>query len=252
MSATAIGHRRTCCWSEASLSENDGLVKRGWEAVSTKTAPLPATRGLVLCGVLEGFNEAVEPNIQLHPCVFLHNCTDTHKPCLTTATAALASAPLLQNPTRRSCGISLQLPVRRGDWRVFRVLTIDHGRIRPSKSLADSFGGCCETSASSSCSTSRKWRTSKYWAPSARTTPTPLHSKQVIIVRGGPGTGKSVVAVELLVRSLQLGVNAAYVTKNAAATGCLRKQAHRYLDQKPLLQPVQRFGRVHGMRCGHS
>jgi len=41
-------------------------------------------------------------------------------------------------------------------------------------------------------------------------------NKNVLIVDGGPGTGKSVVAVNLLVAATKLGLNARYVTKNAA------------------------------------
>ena len=41
-------------------------------------------------------------------------------------------------------------------------------------------------------------------------------SKQVLIVEGGPGTGKSVVAVNLLVELTKEGVVAQYVSKNAA------------------------------------
>ena len=40
--------------------------------------------------------------------------------------------------------------------------------------------------------------------------------KQVLIVEGGPGTGKSVVAVNLLVELTKEGVVAQYVSKNAA------------------------------------
>lgn len=41
-------------------------------------------------------------------------------------------------------------------------------------------------------------------------------SKQVLIVEGGPGTGKSVVAVNLLVELTKEGVVTQYVSKNAA------------------------------------
>ena len=40
--------------------------------------------------------------------------------------------------------------------------------------------------------------------------------KQVLVVEGGPGTGKSVVAVNLLVNLNAEGLSAIYVTKNAA------------------------------------
>ena len=40
--------------------------------------------------------------------------------------------------------------------------------------------------------------------------------KRVFIVRGGPGTGKSVLAVNLLSRFISAGLNSRYVTKNSA------------------------------------
>ena len=40
--------------------------------------------------------------------------------------------------------------------------------------------------------------------------------KQVLIVEGGPGTGKSVVAINLLVELTKLGLVAKYISKNAA------------------------------------
>ena len=40
--------------------------------------------------------------------------------------------------------------------------------------------------------------------------------KQVVIVQGGPGTGKSVVAINLLGTLIGRGRNARYVSKNAA------------------------------------
>jgi hypothetical protein len=55
--------------------------------------------------------------------------------------------------------------------------------------------------------------------------------KRVLIVEGGPGTGKSVVAINLLVTLTKLGLNCRYVSKNAAPrfvyesklTGTLRR-----------------------------
>ena len=41
-------------------------------------------------------------------------------------------------------------------------------------------------------------------------------NKQVLIVEGGPGTGKSVVAIHLLVALTKLGLLVQYVSKNAA------------------------------------
>jgi DUF2075 family protein len=43
-----------------------------------------------------------------------------------------------------------------------------------------------------------------------------VNNKNVLIVEGGPGTGKSVVAINLLVQLSKLGLNTQYVSKNAA------------------------------------
>src|SRR5262245_22422763 len=45
--------------------------------------------------------------------------------------------------------------------------------------------------------------------------------KQVIVVRGGPGTGKSVVAINLLGELLRSGYNAQYATGSRAFTETL-------------------------------
>lgn len=41
-------------------------------------------------------------------------------------------------------------------------------------------------------------------------------TKKTIIVEGGPGTGKSVLAINLLVKICNMNLNCQYVTKNAA------------------------------------
>jgi DUF2075 family protein len=91
---------------------------------------------------------------------------------------------------------------------------IDHGRLRPTKALQDSlasmvkgnkefmlldeqavcFDMCLKTM--SQCLKDKKKRT--------------------IIIQGGPGTGKSVLAVNLLMEYINQSLNASYVTKNSA------------------------------------
>lgn len=91
---------------------------------------------------------------------------------------------------------------------------IDHGRLRPTKALQDSlasmvkgnkefmlldeqavcFDMCLKTM--NQCLKDRKKRT--------------------IIIQGGPGTGKSVLAVNLLMNLINQSLNASYITKNSA------------------------------------
>jgi DNA replication protein DnaC len=48
------------------------------------------------------------------------------------------------------------------------------------------------------------------------------NSKNVLIVSGGPGTGKSVLAINLLVELTKRGMTSFYVTKNAAPRAVFR------------------------------
>ena len=48
------------------------------------------------------------------------------------------------------------------------------------------------------------------------------NSKNVLVVQGGPGTGKSVLAINLLVELTKRGMTSFYVTKNAAPRAVFR------------------------------
>ena len=80
------------------------------------------------------------------------------------------------------------------------MFTIDHGRIRPSKSLADSLGGLLRNRRIHLLD-EQKVAYETVLGAIRQAHADAATPKQVIIVRGGPGTGKSVVAVNLLVRS---------------------------------------------------
>lgn len=104
---------------------------------------------------------------------------------------------------------------------------IDNGRIKPSKSLADSLVKMLKGNSEFIMIDEQKvvYETAKNLAKSTD------KNKSVYIVHGGPGTGKTVVAINLLVDLLKIGLNARYVTKNAAPrdvyesklTGTLKK-----------------------------
>jgi DUF2075 family protein len=49
-------------------------------------------------------------------------------------------------------------------------------------------------------------------------------SRRVVIIKGGPGTGKSVLAINLLSKLLNEGMNARYVSKNAAPRAVYKKR----------------------------
>jgi DUF2075 family protein len=92
------------------------------------------------------------------------------------------------------------------------LYTLENGRIRPSKMLADSVQGLLQGKPEFVLIDTQKLVFETVLAADARA----AQHKQVLIVRGGPGTGKSVLAINLLAALLARGRNARYVSKNAA------------------------------------
>jgi DUF2075 family protein len=90
---------------------------------------------------------------------------------------------------------------------------IDNGKIKPSKSLADSLAKMLKGNEEFVMIDEQKivYETALMLARMSDT-----KNKNVLIIEGGPGTGKSVVAINLLVAISKAGFLAQYVTKNSA------------------------------------
>ena len=222
------------------MTAQDGLVQT-FLGGGIRTTSHPSYQAWSYAEYL-GFNETVElEGIHLQPCAFLHNCTDGTAVLDKRYAVYTEQAPVFLKQNVSDLRGFLEHFVQTGDNGVI-MDKIDHGRIRPSKSLADSLVALLKTTTRV-----HPFRRTKSRLQRNRHGRHPQHCqanasspKQVLIVRGGPGTGKSVVAINLLVSALAEGNNAAYVTKNAAprdvyeskltgTTGTLAKTRYRAL-----------------------
>lgn len=93
--------------------------------------------------------------------------------------------------------------------------------MRPSKALADSLAGMLKGNREFTLIDEQKI---VYEAAIDLARKAKAGKKQVLIVEGGPGTGKSVVAVNLLVALNKAGLVSQYVTKNAAPRAVYRNK----------------------------
>ena len=89
---------------------------------------------------------------------------------------------------------------------------MDSGRLRPSKSLQDSLVSMLEGNDEFVMVDSQKVVYEHILGCASRID----DGKRVIVVDGGPGTGKSVLAINLLVRLTSMGLASSYITKNTA------------------------------------
>src|SRR5690606_21026414 len=90
---------------------------------------------------------------------------------------------------------------------------IENGKIRPTKSLADSLKLMIKRNNEFVLIDDQKVVYEEALHLAKHSNPS---NKNVLIVQGGPGTGKSVVAINLLVELNRLGFISQYVTKTQA------------------------------------
>jgi DUF2075 family protein len=199
-------------WSEVKKTTKDGIVKT-YLGGSEREVSHPSYQAWSYAALIEDYNETVrEEAIALEPCAYLHNLHDAgeindpvYQPHLDKAPTFLASdAAKLQDFIARH--------VRYGDHNDI-MYRIENGKIRPSKVLADSLVSMLRGNQEFVMIDDQKlvYETALDLAHRAQ-----ARTKQVLVVEGGPGTGKSVVAINLLVELTKRGLLAQYVSKNAA------------------------------------
>ncbi|MFC3716904.1 DNA/RNA helicase domain-containing protein [Luteimonas soli] len=202
-------------WSSSKLSDKDGIVIAQRGGVREREGAHPCYQAWSYAALLEGFNEAVhEGNVGLRPCAYLHNYVDDGVISHPHYTPYMDRAPLFLrgDAERERLRAFIKQHVRHGD-NAELLYRIENGRIRPSKMLADSLGRMLRGNREFVLIDDQKvvHETALALARTASE-----DAKQVVIVQGGPGTGKSVVAINLLAALTQLGLLAKYVSKNAA------------------------------------
>lgn len=202
-------------WESARKTSKDGIVSTRFARGEAEVGH-PSYQAWSYAALLEGYNEAVyDGGVQLRPCAYLHNYADAKGPINDPFYAAhIERAPvfLKGDDERDRLRQFIQKHVKHGD-KGNTLFLIEGGRIRPSKSLADGLLGLLKGNQEFVLIDDQKlvYENALSHARAVRE-----KGKRVYIVEGGPGTGKSVVAVNLLVGLTSAGMVSKYVTKNAA------------------------------------
>lgn len=202
-------------WSSSKLSDMDGIIiaQRGGRAEREGIHPCYQAWSYTM--LLESFNEAVyDGGIQLRPCAYLHNYVRDGIIDHPRYADHLAKAPLFTRGIEEQARLRAFIArhIARGD-HAGLLYQIESGRIRPSRQLADAVAGMLRRQPEFVLVDEQKlvFETALHLVQQS------VHGrKQVLIVRGGPGTGKSVVAVNLVAELTHQRRLVRYVSKNAA------------------------------------
>jgi hypothetical protein len=192
----------------------DGIVRTRFARGEADTSH-PSYQAWSYASLLSNFNEAVyRGQVGLRPCAYAHNYTDDGVLTNDFYRHYIELAPvfLRGDQEREKLRAFIRSHVRYGD-KGDLLYRIENGRIRPSKGLVESLAEMLKGKPEFVLIDDQKvvYETALSAAKSATN-----FAKQVVIVEGGPGSGKSVVAVNLLVALIGLRQVAKYVTKNAA------------------------------------
>lgn len=199
-------------WENAQMTAMDGIV-RTFVGGGNRDVNHPSYQAWSYAALLNDFNEAVySGDIHLKPCAYLHN----YKPDGVLDHAFYAEhttkAPVFMRTDNELLRDFIKRFIARGD-RADILYRIEGGRIRPSKMLADSLASMLKGNREFVMIDEQKLAFERVMSVATRPDRT---KKSVIIIEGGPGTGKSVIAVNLLVELTKREQMASYVTKNSA------------------------------------
>jgi DUF2075 family protein len=201
-------------WERATRTAMDGIVRTRF-AHGEADCSHPSYQSWSYAELLKNFNETVDNDeIPLQPCAYLHNCRsagDLLDPFYARY-VELAPVFLSGEEERAKLRAFIARHVRQGD-RGELIYRIEQGRIRPSRRLIDALKGMMAGKREFVLIDDQKL---VYETALARARQAQSATKQVVIVDGGPGTGKSVVAINLVAALNNEGRNVRYVSKNRA------------------------------------
>ena len=197
------------------IVSRDGVVKT-YLGKSVRETTHPSYQAWSYAALIEDFNENVQKqDIRLKPCAYLHNYRKVEDDPLTDTHYAdyLEKAPVYTKGEIQKLRSFIKKYIRKGDQNQL-IYQIENGRIRPSKSLQDALNNMLKGNEEFIMIDEQKvfYEEAFHLAIEGVST----DKKQVMIVQGGPGTGKSVMAINLLVKLIDQGLVTMYVTKNSA------------------------------------
>ena len=203
-------------WEKLNKVEGlDGLVET-FTGGANRRVVHPSYQAWSYAEMIKDYNEYAQiADIKLWPCAYLHNYLREEDDPLDDEIYKdyLNDAPAFTKGDVRKLRAYIKEVVKEGDNNEI-LYEIDNGRIKPSKSLQDAIVGMLESNPEFNLIDDQKVVFERIMELSRKCEND--GKKRVLIARGGPGTGKTVIAINLLARLTQEGAFAQYCSKNSA------------------------------------
>lgn len=202
----------------------DGLVETFTGGI-TQQVVHPSYQAWSYAALINDYNTSVrEKEIILSPCAYLHNYETKEKDDPLFAPQYdiyLQDAPAFTKKGIRNLQEFISRSIKAGDNGEI-IYQIENGKIRPSKSLQDAISSMVKGNREFIMIDDQKVVYERILKISEQ-----CHKdgkKRTVIVEGGPGTGKTVVAINLLSKLTQEGQFVQYTSKNSAPRNVYKKK----------------------------
>ena len=211
-------------WDELkAVPGRDGLVQT-YTGNAVRQVVHPSYQAWSYAMLISDYNASVQEGmVSIFPCAYLHNYRRHDQDPLDAEQyeAYLEDAPAFTRGEVTKLRDFIKKSIRIGDNKEL-IYKIDSGRIKPSKSLQDSIAKMLKGNREFIMLDEQKVVYEEILNESRQSVQD--DKKRVVIVKGGPGTGKSVVAVNLLAELTKEDQFCQYVSKNSAPRNVYRKK----------------------------
>ncbi len=199
----------------------DGIVET-YTGGGIREVAHPSYQAMSYANLIKDFNETVqEEDMGLNPCAFLHNydLRNDDPICSPMYQEYIYEAPMFGTNDFEKLRNFIKKYIVEGD-KGESLYKIENGKIRPSKRLQDSLSKMLSGNKEFNMIDEQKVIYEDAIRMAIDTVAS--NDKNVLVVQGGPGTGKSVLAINLLVELTTRNMTCFYVTKNAAPRAVFR------------------------------
>lgn len=211
-------------WEKIKLVAGSDALVETYTGKALRNVVHPSYQAWSYSMMIKDYNEAVQNGkIGLAPCSYMHNYRRTDNDPIDNMMydTYLVEAPVFTKGEVEKLRGFIKKYINKGDNKQVLYL-IENGKIKPSKSLQDSIAGMLRGNREFIMIDDQKVVYEEVLDVSKKSKND--NKKRVVIIKGGPGTGKTVVAVNLLSALTNDGQVCQYVTKNSTPRNVFLKK----------------------------
>lgn len=211
-------------WDKVETVEGQDALVETYTGGAVRKVVHPSYQAWSYAAMIYDYNQNVQMgNIILHPCAYMHNYRKGNPEKLEQDQYKeyVEDAPVFARGEVSKLREFIKKSVKIGDNKQL-LYDIDNGKIKPSKSLQDSIKSMIEGNQEFIMLDEQKVVYEEILKIALKCMTD--QKKRTVVVKGGPGTGKTVVAINLLAKLTNKGIFAQYTSKNSAPRNVYAKK----------------------------